>query len=153
MRIAWVLVAVFACAACASILGVDHDFGLGADAGADGVDPGVRCGDGGTYCSSPAQECCLDADGGLACIQRANVSNPCPNGTDVQCDDSADCAGQACCITLDMQHYILSTLCAPSCRSTESQLCNPAASQACSTGTCSPLTVTTFPNGWFHACQ
>jgi hypothetical protein len=152
MRSAWVIAAL-TCAACASILGVDHDFVLGADAGADGVSPGVKCGDGGSYCPTPAQECCLDADGGLGCIPRAGVTSPCPNGTDIQCDDSADCMGQACCITLDAQRYILSALCAPSCSTMESRLCDPSAPQPCDNGTCTVLTVTTFPPGWFHACQ
>jgi hypothetical protein len=154
MRVAWV-VAAFASAACASILGVDHDFTVGPDAGADGADPGVRCGDGGPYCSTPMKECCLDSEGGLGCIQRAGVTTTCPNGTDIQCDDSADCAGQACCITLEMQGYILSALCAQSssCANGTSRLCDPMAPAPCGSGTCAPLMVRTFPYGWFHACQ
>jgi hypothetical protein len=155
MRLAWAIVAL-ACAACASILGVDHDFTLGSDAGAGGLDPGVRCGSGNgpSYCATPAQECCLSDDGGLACIQLAGVSSPCPGGTDIECDDSADCpSGQACCINLDSQSYILSTLCAPACGSMQPRLCDPSASQPCGSGTCAALTVANPTIGWFHACQ
>jgi hypothetical protein len=135
---------------------VDHDFVVGADASTDGANPGVRCGDGGSFCPTPAQECCLGDDGGLACTSLAGTSSPCPGGTDIQCDDSADCApGQACCIMLDPQRYLLSAQCAGSCSSTESVLCDPAAPQPCSgNGTCTALTVAgPFPAGWFHACQ
>jgi hypothetical protein len=153
MRLGWAVFA-FACAACASMLGVDHDFMLGDDAGAGGGDRGVRCGDGSSYCARPAEECCLAGDGGLACIPLAGNASPCAGGTDVPCDDSADCpSGQACCITLDPQSYILSTKCAAACGGGESRLCDPAASQPCPGGACTALTVANFPSGWFHACQ
>jgi hypothetical protein len=161
MRVAWTA-AVLACVACASVLGVDHDYAVGGDAGASSGggpanDPGVRCLDGGAFCGRPAQECCLAPEASLACVDTVTGLDPCPGGTDIACDDPADCSvGEVCCISLNSQMYILGTRCVPSCAANESTVCDPAgptASSQCTQGTCKSIAVTNFPFGWFHACQ
>src|ERR1700722_8133897 len=101
---------------CASILGVDRDYVLG-DSGApmsDGSKPpfdasedtafGIRCDDGGVFCNPRTQECCLASDASLSCLTLG--MNACSStGTDIFCDDSADCdGGQVCCADVDSQN-------------------------------------------------
>lgn len=143
-------------AGCASVLGVDKTYEL-ADAGAGDVSTAdgptqatpIRCA-AGAPCSAPAQECCLAGDGGLACVSTA-LSDPCPNGTDIPCDDPSDCAGGVCCLSVDPAMSVLGTRCALSCASGDYTLCNPQA-PACTQGSCTSVATQPQPPSFF-ACQ
>jgi hypothetical protein len=159
MRFPWIA-AVGLSTACASILGVDHDYTLGGAA----EDPGIRCADGGTYCPPSEQICCLQGSQGSQCMDTGPGLAPCMGYTSIRCDDSADCgdAGLTCCISLNQQAYLLETACYLACPATNSagvpwaSLCNPNGGSACPPGmTCQPLRVGNFDSqpGWFHSCQ
>jgi len=146
--------------ACASLLGVDHDYRW-----AEGTaDPGVRCADGGTYCTPSLELCCLHAGQGSACVAAGPGLEPCQGYTPIRCDDPADCGdgGLACCISLNPQQYLLETRCDLQCTDQDAAasewlaLCDPSAPASCASGTtCQPLVVGDFASqpGWFHACQ
>jgi hypothetical protein len=154
-RLAWTAV-VGSSVACASILGVDHDYTL------EGVDQGVRCTDGGTFCRTPSQLCCLHASQGYSeCVAGGPGTSPCQNSTPIYCDDPADCRDPglgACCISLNDAQYLLQTQCSTSCPDAGGSyvLCDPNASPGCPPGTtCRSLFVGNYQSspGWFHACQ
>jgi hypothetical protein len=141
--------------ACASILEVDKTYIL-----RDQGDAGIRCATGAVDCTPGTQECCLGASGSLSCVQRG-TGDPCPGGTDIACDDKADCAGKICCIQLDTNSSLLGTSCFSMCPASQPngswlELCTPGAG-TCTTGSCQPLSsVTPSPPlspGWFSACQ
>jgi hypothetical protein len=154
-HLAWTAL-VAGSAACASILGVDHDYRLG------DTDPGVRCADGGSYCEATSQLCCLHANPGYSeCVAGGPGTSPCQGATSIYCDDPADCRDPdlaACCISLNDQLYLLQTQCSASCPDAGgwSVLCDPNASPVCPPGTtCKSLYVGNYQSspGWFHACQ
>jgi hypothetical protein len=164
---------------CASVLGVDKTYAL-ADAstsgdggasdggGSDGADGGtsdaattdggttsgeIRCAPG-SPCTAGTQECCLAGDGGLSCTS-PTASDPCPNGTDIVCDDPSDCPGAACCLQLDTSLDLLATRCASSCSNGDLTACDPQGA-ACAQGTCTAVAVQPQPpltSSWFYACQ
>jgi hypothetical protein len=140
---------------CASVLGVDKTYALGEEA-----DGGIRCAGGSGSCTPGVQECCLGADNTLKCVS-GGVSDPCPGGTDIACDDPSDCPGNLCCIELDRTNALLATGCRASCSMSQAsgswrELCALGAN-TCASGTCQPLSnVTPSPPlvaGWFYACQ
>jgi hypothetical protein len=154
-HLAWAAV-VATSAACASILGVDHDFTLG------DTDRGVRCADGGTYCEASSQLCCLHASQGYSeCVAGGPGTSPCQGETPIYCDDPADCPDPdlgACCISLNDQTYLLQTQCSASCPDASgwSLLCDPNTPPTCPPGTtCKSLSVGEYRSspGWWHACQ
>lgn len=157
-------------AGCASVLSVDmtyelFDAGIG-DAGGS-VEGGasesgattsrIRCAsDASTFCDAGTEECCFNGPDDLSCVGRG-TSDPCPQGTDIVCDDPSDCPnGDVCCIQLDPSNDILGTSCAPgACPSGAIELCAPP-SGACTVGQCAVLSV--FPNppitpAWFYGCR
>jgi hypothetical protein len=152
---------------CASVLGVDHEYvylegGAVADeaSGDGGATVGIRCGDGGVFCDPSSTECCLASNNTLSCVSAGGTA--CATGSDILCDDPADCTGgSTCCLQLDTQNDFLATACMASCpangtRSVWLALCSPGQS-SCATGTCSPLTALQpsppFTSGWFYTCQ
>jgi hypothetical protein len=154
-RLAWTAVVVSS-AACASILGVDHDYTLG------DTDRGVRCADGGTYCEAGPQLCCLHASQGYSeCVTGAPGSSPCQGETPIYCDDPADCRDPglgACCILLNSQEYLLQTQCQASCPDAGLMytVCDPNAAPTCAPGTtCQALFVANYQSSldWWHACK
>ena len=160
----WVALVVAGLAACASVLGVDKQYGLGGaddgDGGNGGEDaglasaPGIRCAPDGGLCHPGSQECCMASDYTLSCASTA-LTNPCPNGTDIFCDQPADCASGACCISLDQGNDILGTKCRTSCQTGEIALCAPEGG-TCTHGQCTALDVQPNPpikDPWFYSCQ
>jgi hypothetical protein len=154
-HLAWT-VALATSTACASILGVDHDYALG------DVDPGVRCADGGTFCEASSQLCCLHATEGYSeCVTGGPGSSPCQGWTPIYCDTPADCRDPdlgACCILLNDQTYLLQTQCQASCPDAGLwyTACDPNASPTCAPGTtCKSLSVGEYRSSpeWWHACQ
>lgn len=140
---------------CASVLGVDKTYAL-----AEQADGGIRCAGGAESCTPGVQECCLGADSTLKCVNRG-AGDPCPGGTDIACDDPADCPGSLCCMELDRDNALLGTACRASCPASQAngswrELC-AAGADTCSRGTCQPLSdVMPSPPllaGWFSACQ
>jgi hypothetical protein len=145
-------------AACASVLGVDKQYELGpGDAGEDAGPasaPEMRCAPDGSLCQAGTQECCMASDYTLSCVSIA-PTNPCPNGTDIVCNQPADCASGICCINLDQGNDILGTTCRTSCQTGELALCAPEGG-ACTQGQCTPVNVQPNPpikNPWFYSCQ
>jgi hypothetical protein len=137
---------------CASVLDVDKTYVLG--------DEGIRCASGAADCAPGMQECCLGAGNSLACVGKS-AGDPCPGGTDIACDDKADCPGTLCCIQLDSSNALLGTACLATCpagqrNGSSLELCASGAS-SCTSGTCQPLSGVTpsalFSQGWFSACQ
>jgi hypothetical protein len=156
-------IALVAWAACASVLGVDKTYTLGAaDAGTSeggssegdggGATSGIRCAQGGTACTAGPQECCEASNGSLSCI---SASGGCNQGTDIFCDEPSQCGGQACCISLQTQGSdLLGTVCMASCPSPQIALC-ARPNGTCAGGLqCKPLTVgAPFGSDWFYGCQ
>jgi hypothetical protein len=143
---------------CASVLGVDKTYTL-----AEQADGGIRCAGGGESCTPGVQECCLAADSTLRCVDGVDggASDPCPGGTDIACDDPADCPGGVCCMQLDRGNALLGTACRSSCPVGQAngawrELC-AAGADTCASGTCQPLSDVMpsppFHAGWFYACQ
>jgi len=165
--IAWTVLLPVALAAvgCASVLGIAPEYVLGDGGDGDGEAPrtGIRCGDGGTFCDPATEECCLSQSASTLSCGMLSAQDPCPNGTDIPCDDSADCkGGQACCIDLDSQDNLLGTRCASSCAAIGGggswlELCAPSGGSSCASGTCQALgnlqPAPPFTPTWFYACQ
>jgi hypothetical protein len=148
-------IAVVAClahAGCAWVLDVDKSYQL-VDAG-QGPGPGIRCALDAAPCTPGPQECCMAGNNALSCVS-TSVADPCPQGTDIRCDQPADCSGGVCCISLDTGNDILGTACRSSCTTGETELCAPQGG-SCSHGSCVALTVQPSPpihNPWFYGCQ
>jgi hypothetical protein len=160
--------ACVALGACASVLGLDKTYTLGAPDGGtseggtsdsgpresdDGGASGIRCSQGGPTCTPESQECCFASDKSLSCI---SASKGCTNGTDIDCDQPSQCpSGQTCCISLqDAGSDLLATGCMDSCPSTETTLC-ARSNGTCAGGLqCKPLVVgAPFGDDWFYGCQ
>ncbi len=75
------------------------------DGGNDGA-PAIACG--GTACDPATQECCLNGGGTLSCVDRPNG---CSNGTDIFCDDPAQCPGGGTCWVCARGGALLGTSC------------------------------------------
>jgi hypothetical protein len=156
-------VVIVASTSCASILGVDKSYVVNdaAPSPEASANPGIRClnGSASTYCEDGTQECCLANDNSLSCV--SNAGSGCEGGTDILCDNSADCAGEICCINFDSMGDLLGTNCATDCPKADTggmwkELCDPAAETSCSSGKCMPLDIqpeSTFGMQWFYACQ
>ncbi|MDB4936416.1 MAG: hypothetical protein JWP87_3388 [Labilithrix sp.] len=98
------------------------------------IPPGVACGV--ASCAPPSFCCtpggCTEAGGACA-------------GFAVYCDDTADCAAagktcQVCCATTQ-NDAVTASFCAPSCKATERQLCNPGANDCTDGKTCRASTL------------
>jgi hypothetical protein len=164
MRRALSLVAAcIALGACASMLGVDKTYTLGAADGGTGeggvsegdgggATSGIRCAQGGPTCTAGPQECCYASDMSLSCI---SASKGCNDGTDIFCDEPSQCSGEACCITLQSPgDALLGTACMGSCPSPQITLCAPSNGTCAGGLQCKPLTVAApFGNDWFYGCQ
>jgi hypothetical protein len=135
------------------VLGVDKTYEVvEAGAGEDAAPPtpqGIRCG--GSLCTPGSQECCLGAQNTLSCTS-TSLSDPCPQGTDIPCDDPSDCSSGVCCMTQDGQGDLLGTVCAAACSGGEIELCAPGGT--CTQGKCSSIAVQPDPPlTGFYACQ
>jgi hypothetical protein len=148
-------------AGCASVLGVDKQYAL-ADSGGDAgvgsgdsaVTTGIRCAPG-NPCQPGSEECCFGANHDLSCASTA-LSDPCPNGTDLVCDDPSDCASGVCCMTVDGQNDVLGTACAASCTNGQKELCAPEGGTCGEGKGCAPLAIQPdppFAGAWFYGCQ
>ncbi len=164
------LAACVALGACASVLGVDKPYELAADAGEDARTSGdaaedtgqvttvaeVRCALDAAPCVAATQECCFSSTTDtLACASTA-TADPCPNGTDIRCDDPSDCDAGVCCLSLDTGNDILGTACEAKCPSGQTELCAPNGATCAGGKTCRPLSVQPTPpiqNPWFYSCQ
>jgi hypothetical protein len=145
-------------AACASVLGVDKQYALGAADGGEDAGPTsapeMRCAPDGSLCQAGTEECCMGNDHSLTCVSRA-LTDPCPNGTDILCNQPADCPSGVCCIDLDQGNDILGTTCRTSCQMGETALCAPEGG-TCTQGQCTALDVQPNPpieDPWFYSCQ
>ena len=152
--------AVLVASGCASVLGVDKTYTLADASAGDGPSSDATRGPSPVFCgatltcTAPGEECCYGADGGLSCSS-TSLSDPCPDGTDIPCDDPSDCDAGACFLTVDTAMDILGTRCAAACASGDYLLCDPAR-PSCPQGTCNPLSVQPqppFSPTSFHACQ
>ena len=149
-----------ACSFCGcSLITSFAGFGGGAGEGQDLSDshdsgePSIQCALNAAPCAAPSEECCLTSSNTLTCAS-TSLSDPCPQGTDIKCDDPSDCAVGVCCISLDMGSDILGTSCESSCGNGEVELCSPGGT--CDAGSCVALNVQPDPpihNPWFYACQ
>jgi hypothetical protein len=95
-------------------------------------DPGIKCGSG--FCNPSAQKCC-DPEGFHTCV---GISQQC-FALSLPCDDRADCgSGKKCCAMVHNGNgSIESVACSTSCGGDNPvQLCDPAVSGECSSGTC-----------------
>jgi hypothetical protein len=162
------LVGVAPVEGCASVLGVDMTYEL-VDAGASdaGVEGGasesgatvsrIRCAtNDSVYCEAGTEECCFTGTEDLSCVDR-RASDPCPQGTDIVCDDPSDCPnGDVCCMQLDTSNDVLGTSCiSGGCPSGETELC-ASDSGMCSVGQCEALGVMPVPPfspSWFYGCK
>jgi hypothetical protein len=97
------------------------------------MDPGIACG-AGTYCTVGSQLCCQDTT--VSCIA-TSAAGSC-GGPKIKCDSKADCSsGNVCCANTNGGHNQLGDAsCAGSCDSAHETLCDPMASNPCSSGTC-----------------
>jgi hypothetical protein len=141
-------------AGCAWVLDVDKTYALVDGGSGQGQGPGIRCALDAAPCASGTQECCMAGNNTLSCVSTA-LADPCPLGTDIRCDQPADCASGVCCISLDTSSDILGTTCRGSCNANEVELCAPQGG-ACAQGQCVALTVQPSPpiqNPWFYGCQ
>ena len=127
---------------------------VASDAVADtGLLPGaIGCG-AGIPCTAGSEECCLSSGESLSCVS-TSASDPCPNGTDILCDDPSDCPGLVCCLQTDSDDNLLGTKCQSSCTKADSyELCAPGGS--CAVGSCTALPVLPIPpltTTSFYAC-
>jgi len=142
-------------------LAADADVNLNGDAGED-AEPvttvaEIRCALDAAPCPAASQECCFASTHTLTCESTA-LSDPCPGGTDIRCDDPSDCDSGVCCITLDTSNDILGTACESACPTGQIELCAPDGG-TCGAGTgktCQEIVVEPFPpirNPWFYSCQ
>jgi hypothetical protein len=150
-------------AGCASVLGVDKTYELadaGVDAGtgdavAEAGATGIRCAPDAAACDPGSEECCFSGTANLTCVSTAS-GDPCPQGTDIPCDDPSDCTSGVCCIQLDMGGDVLGTSCAASkCASGQIELCAQHGG-VCTEGQCTALEVSPNPPfvpDWFYGCQ
>jgi len=115
------------------------DGSTGGEAGAVPADPGVFCGGGPTaYCDPQTEVCCKHLAGGaVGCLPAANAAMC--QGTDLACDDGADCAfmaGGVCCGVLgsngvDILESRCYTLSQCKTMSFYAVVCDPNAPNAC----------------------
>jgi hypothetical protein len=141
-------------AGCAWVLDVDKSYQLVDGGPGQGAEPGIRCALDAAPCTSGSQECCLASNYALSCVS-TSLANPCPQGTDIRCDQPADCPGGVCCISLDTGNDILGTTCRSSCTTGETELCAQQGG-TCTHGSCVALTIQPSPpihNPWFYGCQ
>jgi hypothetical protein len=146
-------------AACASVLGVDKHYEVAApDAGDDArvaTTTGILCALDAAPCQAGTQECCMGSDNALSCASTA-LSDPCPGGTDIRCDDPSDCPNGVCCITLDTGKDLLGAQCETACPTGQTELCSPSSATCPNGQRCQAIAVQPDPpihDPWFYSCQ
>jgi hypothetical protein len=99
---------------------------MGIDVGP--TDPGIFCGN--AECAVGQQYCCVSNNAPppptYACQNPPPTDCQNAGGVSVECDDAADCPGQVCCGTQQLNQYVY-VRCEQQCNATSSvQFCDPA---------------------------